>query len=112
MVEFDAGHRLLVAEQQRLVAGEEIGASAAAASFSALMPQARMKPSVSVIRSRELLVAVALRAVLDEAQHPAVHVLEVGIAALREGAQQVQRRRRLAVGLELALRIGHARLGA
>ena len=56
------------------------------------------------------LVALALRAVGDEAEHPAVHVLEVGIAALREGAQQVERRGRLAVGHLLALRIGHARL--
>ena len=40
-----------------------------------------------------------------------MHVREIGIAAGREGAQQVQRRRRLAIGLELALRIGHARFG-
>ena len=56
------------------------------------------------------LVALALRAVGDEAEHPAVHVLEAGIAALREGAQQVERRRRLAVGHLLARRIGNARL--
>ena len=42
------------------------------------------------------------RAVLDEAEHPAMHVLEVGIAAGREGAQQIERRRRLAIGLDLA----------
>ena len=40
-----------------------------------------------------------------------MRVLEIGVAAGGEGAQQVQRRRRLAVGLELAARIGHARLG-
>ena len=39
-----------------------------------------------------------------------MHVLEAGIAALREGAQQVERRRRLPVGHLLARRIGHARL--
>ena len=39
-----------------------------------------------------------------------MHVVEVGVAALGEGAQQVQRRRRLAIGLEQRLRIGHARL--
>ena len=39
-----------------------------------------------------------------------MRVLEVGVAAGREGAQQVERRGRLAVGLDLAARIGHARL--
>ncbi len=39
-----------------------------------------------------------------------MHVLEAGIAALREGAQKVERRRRLPVGHLLARRIGHARL--
>ena len=56
------------------------------------------------------LVALALRAVGDEAEHPAMHVLEAGVAALREGAQQVERRRRLPVGHLLARRIGNARL--
>ena len=39
-------------------------------------------------------------------------IAQIGIAALGEGAQQVERRRRLAIGLELALRIGDARLAA
>ena len=58
---------------------------------------------------RQLLVAVSLRAVLDEAEHPAVRVLEIGIAAGREGAQEVERRRRLAIGHLDAVRIGRAR---
>ena len=41
----------------------------------------------------ELLVAVPCRAVLDEAEVPLMHVLEIGVAALREGAQQIERRR-------------------
>ncbi len=57
----------------------------------------------------ELLIAFRLRAVLDEAQHPAMRVFEIGETAVGEGAQQVQRRRRLAVGLQLPLRIGNAR---
>ena len=60
----------------------------------------------------EGLVLVALGRVLDEAEHPLMRVGEIGIAARREGAQEVQRRRRLAVRLELAARIGNARLGA
>ena len=63
------------------------------------------------MRSATLLVALGLRAVLDEAQHPAMGVLQIGVAAGGEGAQQVQRRRRLAIGLDLAARVGHARLG-
>ena len=59
----------------------------------------------------EFLIAVALRAVLDEAQHPLVHALEIGVAAGREGAQQIERRRRLAIGLDLAMRIGDAGFG-
>ncbi len=61
---------------------------------------------------RDALVALRLRAVLDEAEHPAVRVLEIGVAAGGEGAQQVQRRGRLAVRLELAARIGLPRFRA
>ena len=70
-----------------------------------------MKSSVSVMRSASSLIASRLRAVLHEAQRPVMDALEIGVAAGGEGAQQVQRRRRLPVGLELAARIGHARLG-
>ena len=59
----------------------------------------------------EFLIALACGRVLDEAQHPAMDVVQVGIAAAGEGAQQVQRRRRLAIGLHQPLRIGRARLG-
>ena len=52
----------------------------------------------------QFLIARGLRAVLDETQHPAMRVLEIGIAARREGAQQIQRRGRLAIGIELTLR--------
>ncbi len=58
----------------------------------------------------DTLIAFGLRAVLDEAEHPAVRVLEIGVAAGGEGAQEVQRRRRLAVGLELPARVRLARL--
>jgi hypothetical protein len=48
-----------------------------------------MKSSVSVIRSASLLVALGLRAVLDEAQHPLVHVVEVGVAALAKARSRL-----------------------
>ena len=59
----------------------------------------------------EFLVAMSLRTILHEAHVPLVHALEVGIAARREGTDQVQRRRRLPIGLKLAGRIGNARFG-
>ena len=60
----------------------------------------------------KLLIALRLRAVLDETEHPAMHVFEIGVAAAGEGAQKVQRRRRLAIGLQLPARIGNARFRA
>ena len=38
-----------------------------------------------------------------------MHIVEVGVAAGGEGAQQIERRRRLPIGLQLPARIGHAR---
>ncbi len=59
----------------------------------------------------DALIALRLWTVLDEAEHPAVSVLQIGVTAGGEGAQQVQRRRRLAIGLDLAARVGLARYG-
>ena len=59
----------------------------------------------------QLLVALAGRALGDEALVPAVHAVEIGIAALGESPQQVQGCRRLAEGPHHALRIGRARRG-
>ena len=62
------------------------------------MPQARMKRSARSISAGDRLVAPALGARGDELLVPGVHLREVGEAALGEGAQQVERRRRLVVG--------------
>ena len=56
----------------------------------------------------EFLVTLRLRAVLDERQHPLVRVRKIRITAGGESAQQIERRRRLPVGLELAAWIGSA----
>ncbi len=73
-----------------------------------VMPQADMKASVSSMRCGEVLVALDQRRAGDEAEVPAMHLVQVGIAAGGEGAQQVQR----AGGLEIAgfhaRGIGHA----
>ncbi len=39
-----------------------------------------------------------------------MRIAEIGVAALREGAQQIERRRRLPIGFDLPARIGCARL--
>ena len=55
--------------------------------------------------ARDLLVAAALGRARDELLVPLVHARDVGEAALRECAQQVERARRLVVGAQHAQRI-------
>ncbi len=57
----------------------------------------------------EILIALRLRAILDERQHPLMRIRQVGVTAAGEGAQQIECRRRLPIGLQLAARIGRAR---
>ena len=111
VVEIDARERLLEAQQQGFVAGEEIRRA-----------QFRMQFRIDPARAHEakrlgdvvceFLVAFRLRRVLDEGEHPLMRVGQIGVAAGGEGAQQVERRRRLAIGLQLPARIGSASLRA
>ena len=104
----DAGQRLLVGQEQRLVRGVELG-----------LADLRRRLGVEAAGGHEIerlgqpvgqrAVALALRAVGDEILVPGVHPVQIGVAALGEGAQQVQRRGRLAVGLHHALRVRLAR---
>ncbi len=104
----DAGQRLFVTEQQSLVAGEEIGFAQARIVFCA---DADCLHEVHGLGNpvSQLAVTIRLRAVLDEAEHPLVNVFKVGVAAHCESAQQVKRRRRLAVRVELSLGVRHTR---
>ena len=104
----DAGQRLLVAEQQRLVAGVEVGLAQRVVGLRRDADRAHEVHGLGDAVGQRL-VALALRAVGDEAHHPAMHVLEAGVAALRESAQKVERRGGLTVSHLLARRIGHAR---
>ena len=104
-----ARHRLLVGEQQRLVARVEMRAL-----------KLRHRLRVDPARRHEVervadpvgqrLVAFRPRAATHEVERPAMDLLEVGITALREGAQQVERRRGLVVAADHPLRIGAARV--
>ena len=104
-VEFDPGHRLLEAQQQGLVRGVEGGAvdlgRGEVGDAAGLHELQRLGDPV-----RHVAVALALRAAVEEAQGPLVDAGERGVAALGEGAQQVQGGRGLGVGLELAGGVG------
>src|ERR1700691_344141 len=57
----------------------------------------------------EFLIALGLRAVLDEGQHPLMRIREIGVAAGGERTEKIERRCRLAIGLKLPARIRRAR---
>src|SRR5262249_33523736 len=59
---------------------------------------------------RELGVTTGLRAVLDEAEHPLPDIAKIGVAAIGEGTEQIQRGSRLPVSLQLPTPIWNARL--
>ena len=103
----DARQRLLEAQQQRLVRGVEIGCAhflmALGVETDGAHEGQRFGDAVG-----QFLIAVGLRRILHKAQHPAMGVLKVGVAAGGERAQQVQRRCRLAISLQQATRIGRA----
>ena len=106
----DAGQRLLVREEQRLVRGVELG-------LADLRRRLRGEPARLHEIERlgqpvgELTVSLTLRRVRDKILVPRMDAVEVGIAALGKGAQQVEGRSRLAVGLDHPLRVGLARRG-
>ena len=58
----------------------------------------------------DALIAFGLRAILDEAKHPAMCVLEVRVAAACKGPKKIEGRGGLAIGLQLPARIGLTRL--
>ncbi len=106
-VEFDAGQRLLVAEQQRFVAGVEIGGAQLGMAFqiepAGLHEGERLGNPVG-----ELDISLRLLPVGDGFQHPLVDATEARIAAMGEGAQQIEGGGRPAVGLDLPAGIGPA----
>jgi hypothetical protein len=103
----DAGQGALVVEQQRLVAGVDVD-PVELLRVGARGVHERQRP---VDLAREALVAAPGRAVRDEVLVPGVDLAQVGVAALGEGAAEVQRHGGGVVGAQEASRIRGALLG-
>ncbi len=102
--------RLLVVEQERLVARPDVDLVDDA--LVAEVDADRLhEPQRATDLARDSLVAPSLERARDELLVPGVHLRQVGEAALREGAQQVERGDGLVVRLHHPLRIGHPGLG-
>ena len=105
----DAGEGLLEAEQQRLVAGVEIGGAERGVDGEGQSAGAHeIERAGNAVG--QIGIGLRLRRAADRLQHPLMHVFEAGVAAFGESAQQIERRRRLAIGLDLTARIGTPRL--
>src|ERR1700730_17064818 len=76
----DPGQRFLIAEQQSLVRGIKIGLAQFLMCLGIEADRAH-KPEGLGDPVREFVIAGRLRAVLDEAEHPAMRIFEIGIAA-------------------------------
>ena len=102
----DPGHRRLVLEQQRLV--RRIQVNVAQRLEVDASGTHKLDRAVDVLRERLIARIGRIR---HEALIPAVYLTQVSITALRESANQVQRRGRVVIQRQKALRIGLARLG-
>ena len=104
-----ARQRLLVVEQQALVRGPDVH-FAELRRVGEVDPARRHEPQRALDLGGDLLVAAPFRRARDELLVPHVDAAEVGEAALRERADEVERRRRLVVALNHPRGIGHPRL--
>ncbi len=103
----DAGHGLLEAQQQGLVAGEELHPVQFGMGLGGHADGGHEVEGFGDLVG-QLTVSAAIGAAVDKAQGPAMDVVQVGIAAAGEGAQQVQGRGRLVIGPHQALGVGRA----
>ncbi len=104
----DARHGLLIVEQQGFVAGKEINLADLRVAFRRHADRRHEAQRFGNL-FRQGAVTLTLRAARNEAKRPLMDIVQIGIATVGEGAQQVQRRRRLVVGLQQALRIRNTR---
>ena len=98
----DAGQRVLVLEDQRLVAAVERD-PVQLLGLGADRPHEVERP---VDVAGQPLVAAPTGTGPDEVGVPRVHLAQVGVAALQEGPAEVERRRRRVVDLHEPLRVG------
>ncbi len=105
-----AGEGLLVAEDQRLVTGVHVDLAEVVIGLRVDAGGAH-EAQRPVDLPGDAVVALPLRAGRDELLVPGVDSAEGCESALGERAQQVERGRRLMVGLHEATRIGNTRLG-
>ena len=105
----DARQRLLIGQQQRLMAGVEIRLADLRRGFRGHAAGAHEVERL-VDPRRQILVAGGEGAALHEAEVPAMDAVEIGIAAGREGAQQVERAGGLEIARLHAHRVRHAGL--
>ena len=103
----DAGQRPLVLQQEPLVAGVELDPVELLRVGAARLHE-RQRPIDLV---GKLLVAPPGRALRHEVLVPSVHLVQVGIAAIRERAGEVQGDRRAVVRVQQPRGVGTARLG-
>ena len=103
--------RLFIGEQQRFVAGVEIGGvelgHAIGIDAAGGHELERFADAIGDVGE-----ARGPRALAHEIERPFVDLMQIGVAAGGEGAQQVERRRGLAVALNHPLGIGNARFGS
>ncbi len=103
--------RLLVVEEERLVARPDVDLVDRAL-VAEVDPDRLHEAKRAADLVRDHLVAAPLERARDELLVPGVHLRQVGEAALRERAEQVQRRDRLVVRLDHPLGIRNPRLGS
>ena len=104
-----AGERLFVAEDQCLVAGEDVDLAEIVVRIRVDAGGAH-EPQRPVDLAGDSLVALSLGTRRDELLVPRVDTVQSGEPALGERPQQVQRGRGLVVRLDQAIRIGDPRL--
>ncbi len=100
-----AGERFLVAEQERLVAGVDVGLVEGRGVLRVDAAGAH-EPQGAIDLAGEPVVALPFEAGGDELLRPGMHPGEVGEPALGERPDQVERRCRLVVGLHQAIGVG------
>ncbi len=104
------GHGFLIIQKERLMAGVEFGLGKRPGCFRG-DPASPHEIEAFLNPARQLLELFRLRRAFQKFGDPAMDLGQVGKAALREGPQQVQRRRGLFIDAQQTLRVGNPLAG-